>query len=209
MRDYKEEALGALPFIDACATGTHVALELGASGFDVRQTGHAAAAINLPFTFSFWGTDQSQVFPSTRGFMTFGAKPPHDGGLGNGALPWDSYGPVAAPFWEDLYLTAAPTSDICWVATGSAPNRKVAIEWSHAHRFGWPATDLTFEIVLYETTNVVEFGYATLEPRTGDAASAYADGGRAAIGLQSGYDDKAFVHSGVVTERGGLRFTPE
>jgi hypothetical protein len=208
VHDYAEQALSALPFIEACDTGTHVPLELGAGGFDVRQTGHAAAPIALPFTFQFFGSARQQVWPSTRGFVTFGGKPFHDAGLGNGFLASDDFGALTAPFWEDIYLDVAPASDICWTVAGTAPNRAVAIEWKHAHRFGWPSTDLTFEVVLHETTNVIDFAYATLAPQTGDA-SAYADGGRAAIGLQSGDSGKAVVHSGIVTVGGGLRFTPQ
>ena len=110
-------------------------------------------------------------------------------------------------FSDDLILGDPPTSDICYVVTGNAPARALAVEWAHARRYGVAGSDLDFEIVLHETTSTIELAYRTLAPATGAGAS-WADGSRASIGLQSGYDGVAIRHDGTVKVGGGLRYTP-
>lgn len=203
---YTEAVVPTLPFIDACALGTHVPLTASDTS-GARIAGHAATAIAIPFAFRFWGSDQTQAWPSTRGFLELGAAPTHDVGVGDGYLPTDSFGPVIAPFWDEIFLGDAPASDICYVVAGTAPSRQLVIEWAHARRYGVVGSDLSFEVVLNETTEVIELAYEKLAPSAGTDA-AWSDGRRAAIGLQSGYDGVAIAHDGTVSAGGSLRYTP-
>jgi hypothetical protein len=204
---YSEEAVATLPFIDACGPGIHVPLVAASTFLNPRVNGHPATALNLPFPFRFWGSDQTLAWPSSRGFLKLGSDAPSDIGVGNGYLPTDTFGPLIAPFWDDIQMGDAPASDICYAVTGTAPARKFVVEWAHAHRYGVPGSDLDFEIVINETTRVIELAYETLAPATGADAS-WSDGSRASIGLQSGYDSVAIRHAGAVVAGGGLRYTP-
>jgi hypothetical protein len=192
----------ASTFVDACTNGVHVQLQ------GTRAAGHSTTVVSIPFSFSFWKATYAGVWPSTRGVLYFGGTaPPLDDGLGNGYLPTDTYGPAAAPFWDDIYLRDAPGSDICLTETGAAPNREFVVEWAHAGRVGRASDDLTFEVVLHETSNVVELVYG---PMNADATDApFADGSRAAIGIQSGNNGVAVAYEGTVAAGVGIRYTPQ
>jgi hypothetical protein len=198
---YSEQAIAGVAFVDACTAGNHVPLK------GTRAAGHSASAINIPFAFRLWGSDYTTVWPSTRGALVFGAEPRLDDGVGNGYLPTDGYGPLVAPFWDQILLGDAPASDICFSLAGSAPNRQFVVEWAHAGHAGVGDVDLTFEVVLHETTMAVDFVYGPLAPAMG-ADAGFADGSRAAVGLQSGYDGVAVRHAGTVPAGGALRYTP-
>jgi len=227
---YVEEVVATLPFIDACASGNHVTLEAGFqfTNVDARFAGHAKPNVQPqfpppPFPILFWGLNVHFIVPSTKGFLTIDGISA-DVGIGNGYLPTGSFasaisaglkpstgaygvGAAIAPFWDDLLLGEPPTSDICTTVTGAAPARKLVVEWAHAKRYGVAGSDLDFEVVFNETTNVIELAYKTLAPATG-ANAAWADGSRASIGLQSGYNGVAIRHEGAVVAGSGLRYTP-
>jgi hypothetical protein len=172
-----------------------------------RNSGVAATAINLPFPFQFFGTTYMQVFPSVNGVLYFTAPVgTQTGAAGRGYLPTDLVGPAAAPFWDDLFLDAAPGSDICFALAGNAPNRRFALHWFHAHRIGQATVDLDFEVVLDEG-NGIDFEYRALSPSSG-AEAPWADGSRAAVGLQSGYSGWSVVHDATVSASAAVHFSP-
>ena len=207
---YSEETFAA-NFADACTSGVHVQLTYGSPDprppAFVRAAGHSSSVVNIPFPFTFWGSAYTGVWPSTRGVLYFGTPARPDDGIGNGYLPTDTYGAAAAPFWDDIYLRDAPGSDICLSEAGTTPNREFVVEWAHAGRVGRATVDLTFEIVLHETSNVVELVYGPMSSNASDAP--FADGSRAAIGLQSGNNGVAVTHVGAVAGVLGIRFTPK
>jgi hypothetical protein len=204
---YTETALPAAAFVDACATGVHAP----------RNGGATSSAVNIPYPFRFWGSSYTTVWPSFSGALFFGSgglRGPLPDGVGNGYLPTALYGPVAAPFWDSLYLRAAPASDICYLVMGTTPNRQFVVEWAHAGRVGRASVDLSFEVVLHEST-VIDFVYGTMSATAGPDA-AFADGSRAAIGLQSGgsgattdLNGIGVVHVGTVAAGTALRYTPQ
>ena len=158
------------------------------------------------------GLRADRVFPTVNGTLGFNVYQLAGNDGGNGNLPSYGYssgpGPMIAPFWDGLFLGPAPESDICYTTAIRAPARTFVVEWRHARRYGVRGSDLDFEVVLHETTNVIEFAYQTLAPSSG-ADAAWADGSRAAIGLQAGYNHLSIRHSGAVPVGGGLRYTPK
>jgi hypothetical protein len=192
---YTEQVVTSASFIDACAAGQHF-VHLPSNQFDPR------AAIVAPFAFRFWGSDVQKLWPNINGWLSFvPLADPHT--VGSGYLPSDEMGPAAAPFWDALQ-----GSDICYATVGAAPNRQLVVEWSDAGRVGRLGVSLDFEVVLHETTNVVDLVYGALSPTTGSDAP-WADGQRAAIGLQSGQNGVAIVHAGAAPAGGALRYTPK
>lgn len=122
---------------------------------------------NLPigFTFQFNSINYSTIHLNTNGFAALGA--PFLAG-GNQDLAYEinelrsaagfkvAIKPVLAPFWDNLALSSA--SDLTYLTEGTAPNRVFTAEWKNAI---WQsgAAALSFQIKLYETSNIVEFLY--------------------------------------------------
>jgi len=199
-RWWVESALPAPAFVDACTIGTHVMLN-GTSRDDARS----AAAVVIPWSFSFFGSPQTQFWPSTNGFIQFGATPPSNGGGGRGAIPDVGQGPMVGLYWSDLVLRPA-ASDICVATVGTAPDRRSVVEWLDAYRYGSADSHLTMELVLNERGGAIDLIYSRLEAPAG--ASTVVDGSNAAIGLQSAAGELFVTHAGTVSTAAGIRFTP-
>jgi uncharacterized protein (UPF0303 family) len=128
-------------------------------------------AILLPFTFTFDGTAYTSVRASSNGFLSFAPNPNV-----NGATVWqnDLSGtlnstanppptanrPLIAPLWEDLDGRTSGSS-AAYEVTGAAPNRVFTFQWLNTNRFSNNngAAAFSFQVKLYETTNVVQTVY--------------------------------------------------
>ena len=147
----------AVPFIDISATGT--ALNL---------TDDSEANIVSPFPFTFFGATSSDLRVGNNGGILFGVTT-GDLGLTNAALPAATGLPAPAilPFWDDM---DDETGNVYWEVQGTAPNRKLIVEWYNRPHFNGVGT-ATFEAILYETSNAIEFRY--LDTDFGNAAYNY------------------------------------
>ncbi|HYR43959.1 MAG TPA: IPT/TIG domain-containing protein, partial [Terriglobia bacterium] len=87
---------------------------------------------------------------------------------------------LIAPFWDDLILRA--DSAITTKTVGSAPNRQFVVEWSNMSILDEDGRDLnanlTFEAVLYEGSNDIQFLYRS-------ATGVRSDGSSATVGAQN------------------------
>lgn len=197
-RFWAESAIASPSFLDACASGTRVVLN-GTSRDDTR----ALAAVTIPWTFSFFGAPQTQLWPSTNGFVQFGATAPSSPTAGS--LPDEFMGPLVALFWDDLVLRASPGSDLCVATVGASPERRLVIEWLDAYRYGTMDSHITAEIILNESGNTIDLIYSRLEAPA--ASSAVVDGSRATIGLQNAAGALFIEHTGTVSTAAGIRFS--
>jgi hypothetical protein len=186
-----------VPFIDACSLPGHQTTLTNQSFW-----AHSSA-LNLPFSFSSYGTAFTQVWLQSQGAIGFGAPStnpftipdnfPQCGGVFD---PTTGY-PAAVAF-GDTSLATGPNG-VCYGSTSSvdggapvdgggdagAPNQFV-VTWSQATLLGDTGSVLTFSIVLTEGTNTIDFQYETM-------SSAVADGGldptvagaNASVGLQN------------------------
>ncbi|MBK12902.1 MAG: hypothetical protein CL849_05165 [Crocinitomicaceae bacterium] len=110
--------------------------------------------IPLPFGFSFFDTDFFQLKASRKGFVTFNvglggnynypSQP-----LGSSALPPNS---IMAPF---AYISNSGGA-IRTATLGEAPCRRFVISWENLPQTGCNANELVTQVVLHETSNVVE-----------------------------------------------------
>ncbi len=69
--------------------------------------------------------------------------------------------PIIAPLWDDLDGATPTTSVVAYEVTGTAPNRVLTVEWRN---WEWNYVSgtvpvISFQVKLYETTNVIEFVY--------------------------------------------------
>jgi len=139
----------AVSFTDLTATGTVVSL-----GDD-----QVSAAIGLPFTFSFFGTGYSSVYVSSNGFITFLA------GQSNGCCAGQAVPNAASPngfvagAWNDLYPPGG--GSIRYETTGSAGSRVFIVMYKNLPNYSGSAPDYTFNIKLFEGTNVIEVHIVT------------------------------------------------
>jgi hypothetical protein len=140
----------------------------------------------IGFNFSYKGQTFSQFSASTNGFMTFNVG---TSALGNGTGVYgyenttltSSTGSLntLAPFYEDLVTTGNPgnlaglNAGLKYQLTGSAPNRVLTVEWIGFETFGNAGPNLNFQVKLYETTNVIEYVYGTMEMFNGTANYSY------------------------------------
>jgi gliding motility-associated-like protein len=116
-------------------------------------------AIALPFTFCFFGNAYNSVFIGSNGIISFN---PANNSAGcawqiNQAWPNASVqtirNSIGGP-WHDLYPPGGGT--IKYITYGSAPCRRFVVSWSAMGMFSCWATLGTQQIVLYETTNIID-----------------------------------------------------
>ena len=135
-----------------------------------------AQPINIGFDFEFYDNSYETCSVSPDGLILFdaieGAHPtPHN-------LPKEgsSSTNLIAPFWSSLDPTGA---QILYRTSGSSPNRICTIQWTDfKDAAGNNASNITFQALLFERTNEIQFHYLTLDGIT-------STGTPLAIGIQN------------------------
>lgn len=152
-------------------TGTFSALSGGGITSAIGNTDDdvISATQNIGFTFTYGCSNYTQFKVSSNGWLTF-----NTGLIGSNAFnDLDATGSlIVAPLWDDLQCR----NNVRYKLTGTAPNRVLTIEWLNME-WNYTATGavISFQVMLYETTNVIEFIY---RQETGAVTS-----GSASIGL--------------------------
>ncbi len=140
---YKTYSVSNIPFAPISGAGTLVSLG------DEQMS----SAKPIGFTFNFFGSDYTDFYLASNGFITFSA------GMSN---PFYSqviptiYSPnnFIALCWNDLN-PGNGSSSINYFTTGAAPNRKLIINYNTAHYSG-TIYPFVVQAILYETSNIVE-----------------------------------------------------
>jgi GEVED domain/Secretion system C-terminal sorting domain len=139
-----------------------------------------ANAVPIGFTFTYNGVPYTTIRPCANGFAAFGST-----ALANNTDTWNNslvsavsaQRPIVAPLWDDLDMGVAGA--VSYLLSGSAPSRVLTIQWANAKwDFNALGGVMSFQLKLYETTNVIEFVY---QQESGAIASA--SGGGASIGI--------------------------
>lgn len=132
------------PFEDISATGTALGL-----------TDDGEENIVIPFEFNLDGQLSSDLRIGNNGGILYGVT---EGDLFASNLPLDGESPRIVPFWDDF---DEQTGDVYWEVRGTAPARRVIIQWEDRPHFpGETEIDpATFQVVLFETTNDILFVY--------------------------------------------------
>jgi hypothetical protein len=132
----------------------------------------------IGFTFAFEGISYDTVRASSNGFLSFN----YTSGSTNSGTTNDldfvttAIRPLVAPLWDDLDGGAVGGSSASYETSGVAPNRVFTFQWS-AWEWRYNANDsvISFQVKLYETTNVIEFIY--------EQGTAPVSSGTASIGI--------------------------
>jgi hypothetical protein len=131
-------------------TGSGTALVLG------DDTG--ASGIALGFSFDFFGTSHSSIAVCSNGYLTFGTTLTDftEDPIPTAATPND----IICPMWDDLSPNAGGT--VHYQTSGPAGNQVFVAQWTNVPQYPASGSN-TFEALLFEVDNHVEFRYGTLD----------------------------------------------
>ncbi len=143
-------------FVDISGTGT-----AGPACDDCGVTG-----IALGFDFNFFGSTFSTIGIASNGYLTFGTTV---GTLANTAIPAAGVpNNLIAAYWDDL--NSSPTSGggtIVFQTMGPPGNQVFIVQWTDVPHFASLANRHTFQILLFEGTNNIDFRYTLVPPLGG------------------------------------------
>jgi len=185
----------ALPFVSAC--------DLPGMTRYVRNADDEVSpqvAVPAGFAFSFSGQPVQSYWVSDNAVLGFGT-PASQSRFHCLPAPGNPR-PAIFAFSDDL---TTRSGGVCVGVQGNAPNRQLVATWDNATLYQLN-TQLTFSVILNETTNVVDIVYQTM---SGDPD---ATGTLAVVGLQNADGTQATMQGcrmpGIVQSGGALRFTP-
>jgi len=165
-------------FVNACQQSGHAT-------YLVSQPAWAATpAIALPFTFSLYGAPVTQVWLQSQGAIGMGAPPTSPAAtsfpsctMANATTRYAAL----VPFGDPQLVTSA--QGVCAATMGTAPDRRYVVTWNQALDTSDVGSQLTFSVVLSETTDTIDFLYGTAQGPSGlDTTVA---GSTATVGIQS------------------------
>ena len=178
-------APAAFQFVDATPGG-------GGTNISFANSDDAVHFMDLPFTFSLFRDTfiaGSRISIATNGWLSLDAASTPE--FQNASLPaqtverpsgGDGVIPAAliAPFFDDLTFEAGGTAST--LVTGSVGSRRFVVQWSNASILDSVGNDLgadlTFEMILFEGSNDIQFVYRSMSGERSDGSSA-------TIGLQN------------------------
>jgi hypothetical protein len=174
-----------------------------AAGDDVAQS-----SIPIGFTFNYLGINYSSIGVNTNGVASFETL--MSTSRNNEDLHVVNALTIAlSPWWDDLV-----TDSILYELKGLSPNRTFTIQWNNAHYTVSSNIKLNFQIVLHESTNVIEFCYddKLLSSSTKESASIGIKGFGGAGEFLDAITGSAFTSNDMINidqwPRHHFRFTP-
>lgn len=174
----------------------------------VIQSGYADdvsyGPLEIGFTFNFCGNNYTQFYVNSNGMILFGAGSSDSipVTIPTAAVPND----YIAPFWDDLVVD--PSGKILYTTIGASPNSKLVVQFTNMGFYTFPVLLGTFQVILYETSNKIQFQYRLLSVVT----SPRTHGGTATIGLENSNGTAgtlfAFKDSTALSNEQAISFTP-
>lgn len=200
---------GATTSYEVCAINYNPPYSFNAgTGFSIGVDDVWTGLISLPFNFCFFGNVYNQVVVGSNGLLSFNA------GYANGFCPWAFTStcpspvlPLNAIFGPYHDIDPAVCGDAKYAILGSYPCRAFVVNFDNICQFSCNNLVSTHQIVIYETTNVIEV-------HTQSKPTCYAwNSGNALIGIQNADGSQGFVAPGRQTgpwtsSNESWRFTP-
>ena len=124
---------------------------------------------NIGFNFCFFDSTYSQFYIGSNGWIGFSGAP--------AAGTFDPYITTTVPNtgtgtpkncimgpWKDWQPAVAPTPGqyVFYQVVGTAPDQKLVVSYSNIPMFNCNSTIAKFQIVLYQTTNVIETNFVNM-----------------------------------------------
>jgi len=161
---------------------------------------------NIGFAFNFYGANFTQAYVNINGALTFNT---YYSTYSNTALSNSSaMNNSIFAFWDDLITdpTYSPSIRPIYYATiGEAPNRKFVTQWTNIYFFSTDIQMGTFQVILYEGSNIVQIQYRDL------LGGARALGNSATIGIKkdnSTYSQYSNNTTNAISQEQAIRYTP-
>jgi hypothetical protein len=107
--------------------------------------------LTIPFAFTYNNVAYTTLTINANGFITLGVTSANNLYCGLQSSPTNSI----AGYGTDLFGASA-TSSIKYGVIGASPNRKYVIQWGECKHYGATGDSYTFQIVLNETSNIVQ-----------------------------------------------------
>jgi len=139
--------------------------DISSFGTEVFQGDDTFVNVSVGFNFNFYGTDYSDAFIGSNGYVTFGAG---SGVFGNGPIP-SAGGPNNAAYalWDDFNFNDGGRCYYATLGTAGVDLRFVA-QWTNVPQFA-AGGDNSFQAILYENGSI-EYRYGAVDGfATGDA----------------------------------------
>ena len=163
----------------------------------------AGSEINIGFDFNFYGQTYSNIWVHSNGGMKFGSDIELSFfeylSIRDAAVPNN----FIMPYWDDLNPAAPDSGSIFYTTQGTSPNRRLIVQWNELKHFresvsGGPQETVTFQAILYETSNDIVIQYQDLSfgPETDNLNYDY--GGNAFVAIESpgGYEGLEYLNAG-------------
>ena len=140
----------------------------------------------IDFEFTFYGVSYDTFVVGSNGLITFEDEYPY---WPPSNLTSDPEPATIAALWDNWYYDEYDASGVYWKLAGEAPHRRLIVQWQDA----LPSLDdpppvidpVTFQAVLFEGTNRIQFNYLDL---SSDAESN--EGGTATVGVKGPGDQE-------------------
>lgn len=155
---------GQMNYIMEKTTGTYTPIT-GGKNFKYRSNpafldDNYSLATPIGFSFNYNDAVYDTFQVSTNGFIRMGSGL-NDAGKANTLNSLVRR--LIAPLWDDIQ--AVDTNSIQYLTNGTAPNRVLTIDFRTV-KWTTATGNSSFMIKLYETTNIIEFIYGTINPGT-------------------------------------------
>lgn len=141
------------------ATGSSATWQ-GSSGDD-----NTTNDVPIGFSFFYKGGNYSNLRACTNGWLSF--TPGITSSEYSNSIAGSTVTRALAPMWDDLVVTGQSSSNLPtsfkYQTLGTTPNRVFVAEFIGMESYNFPGPNLNFQVRLYETTNVIEFVYGTME----------------------------------------------
>ncbi|MFO0659451.1 MAG: myxococcus cysteine-rich repeat containing protein [Polyangiaceae bacterium] len=205
----------ALPYVESAISNQSCADMTGATAIPgVTSDTSNSAFLPAPFAFQYFGVSAPYFSVNSDGYLqayTTSSGSPTGSNYANASIPsTSSPNGVIAPFWDDLD-SGTSSSSVLYLVDGVAGSQRATFQWTNWTAYNVSGTGLTFQVQLYEGSNVIEFHYCTLASTTSTGA-ARVTGGSATVGIESINGQKGIQHSyntaSSISTATGIRFTP-
>lgn len=118
-----------------------------------------SSVIPLPFCFEFFGQTYNSCLIGSNAIITFDVSTPNaycqwpiNAAIPSNQNPMNS---IMAPF-HDIDPSVGATANINWEVYGTAPCRQFVVNWAFVPMFSCNSMIATSQLVLHETTNIID-----------------------------------------------------
>ena len=142
-------------------SGTYTENSAGATAVaGALADSYMSDALPIGFTFNYDGNAYTQFKMSSNGVISFNMTGTLNLTTNDLSSANATSRPIIAPLWDDLDGRATGGSFANYEVTGIVGNRVLTVEWRNWEwNYNSSTAAISFQVKLYETTNVIEFVY--------------------------------------------------